>query len=68
MNSENLFSQKVNITNVGNCETERIGNSMHAVRFGNIEYQMVDGVCDTVTGTYVIPTVNTADKLVSHLM
>lgn len=55
----------MNITHFENCAAENLESSQHGVILKDVEYQLVDGTCDTVTGSYVIPTVNTADKLVN---
>lgn len=57
--------QKVNITNVDNCYVETMKGSTAVVLLKDIQYQIVDGLCDTISGSYIIPTVNTADKLVN---
>lgn len=54
----------MNLTNVDNCYVEKMKGSAAVVLLKDIEYQMVDGLCDTISGSYIIPTVNTADKLV----
>lgn len=58
--------QKVNITHFENCADGNLESSHHAVILKDVEYQLVDDTCDTVAGSYVIPTVNTADKLVNQ--
>lgn len=63
-----LSFQNVNITKFGNCELDPSENLEHFVRFTDISYELnADGYCDTVHAKYYIPTVNTADKLVTFL-
>lgn len=57
--------QRVNITNFRNCDLDPSENLEQYVSFTDISYEFnSDGLCDIVHGTYNIPTVNTADKLV----
>lgn len=60
-----FFVQRVNITKFGNCDQIHLyKDNEHFVRLKSITYDYVDGYCDTIHGSYVIPTVNKADKMV----
>lgn len=54
----------MNITHFGNCDDHDYASNAaaHMVMITSVEYDRVNGYCDTLSGTYVIRAVNT-DKL-----